>query len=98
MVPAGQGAVASRPVLKVSLWRWGVALQLGLRGRLELQVKLSLSRPRRWRLQFVVLGLRLGVDRHAHKACKGRVAWHIHLGGWSLVFCPRPRLYREKRR
>jgi len=63
-----------RLVLRASLWRWGVAVQAGLRGLLELQVKLSLTRPRRWRLQLVVLGFRVGVDRHAHKACKGRVA------------------------
>ena len=67
----------------------GVAVQAGLRGLLELQVKLSLTRPRRWRLQLVMLGFRLGLDHHARKACKGRVAWHLYLGRWSLAFCPR---------
>jgi len=72
-------------------------VQAGLAGLLELHVKLSITRPRRWRLLLVVLRRRFGVDRHMHKACKGRVVWHIHVAGWSLVFCPRPRLYREVR-
>jgi len=76
-------------VLRWARWRWGFAAYLGL-GRYVVRVKLSLTRPREFALVLARRGepWRLGVERHEHPACGGRLALHLHLGRCrSLVKC-----------
>ena len=72
---------------------------LGL-GRYVLRVKMSLTHPREFALVLARRGgpWRLGVERHEHTACRGRLALHLHLGRCrSLVKCGRRILvYRER--
>ena len=59
------------------------------------------QRAGRWKLYFRVIAaarVLMGLDYHPTSACHGEWRPHIHLGGcWTLAFCPRPRLYRERR-
>ena len=76
--------------LRLRMWKLLVAfMTVRDRGTGELKVRMRL-----------VLGgwPVLGLDRHPHPVCGMEWRWHLHLGRClSLVFCPRPRLYREER-
>lgn len=78
-------------------WRWGFTVYLRM-GRYVVRLKVSLTPPREFAFVVARRGKpwRLGVERHEHSACGGRLAVHLHLGCRSLVKCGlRLVVYRE---